>query len=128
MPGSGEIAQLLRLAERDRRAFQALKTAEGVDSASACFHAQQSVEKFMKVVLVSRGIVFRRTHDLLELAELLQKSGIALPVAVEQLSRLNPYAVMLRYEDVDVDTLAPNDAQAILDSVSRWAVHLLGAQ
>ena len=35
-----------------------------VNRDSACFHAQQSVEKYLKAVLVDLGIAFAKTHDL----------------------------------------------------------------
>lgn len=31
---------------------------------SACFHAQQCAEKYLKAVLVARGATFSRVHDL----------------------------------------------------------------
>ncbi|MGW8256832.1 MAG: HEPN domain-containing protein [Thermoguttaceae bacterium] len=38
---------------------------------SACFHAQQCVEKYLKAVLQDREIPFRKTHDLNLLFDLL---------------------------------------------------------
>jgi HEPN domain-containing protein len=34
---------------------------------AACFHAQQCVEKYLKARLNEAGIVFRKTHDLVDL-------------------------------------------------------------
>ena len=37
---------------------------------TAMFHAQQAVEKMLKSVLVRMGVEFRKTHDLIELADI----------------------------------------------------------
>ena len=49
---------LLNLADRDFRAFLALKNDVhwNVDPLTVCFHAQQGVEKALKAVLVSRNL------------------------------------------------------------------------
>jgi len=128
MPISNEVRQLLRLAERDYRVFLVLKDAEGIDLASACFHAQQSVEKFLKAVLAWRGSVFRRTHDLLELAGLIEDAGLALPVENDELGALNPYGVMVRYDDTVPDTVTRERAALMLTAIADWANALLSEE
>jgi HEPN domain-containing protein len=53
---------LLNLADRDMRAFLALKNDAhwNVDPHTICFHAQQGVEKALKAVLVSRNLALLR--------------------------------------------------------------------
>ena len=87
---------------------------------SICFYAQQIVEKTMKAVLVSNSAVFRRTHDLLELARLVQLLNLPLPVMEDDLSRLNPCAVTLRYADaVVVLTIDRDSVRPIVDRVQH---------
>ena len=43
---------------------------------SACFHAQQCAEKYLKAMLVAGEHGFPKTHDLLLLNELCSKAGI----------------------------------------------------
>jgi HEPN domain-containing protein len=63
-----EARRFLELAAHDLAAFRALADLPHIRQAVAFFHAQQSVEKSLKAVYFVRGMEFRRTHDLLELA------------------------------------------------------------
>lgn len=72
-PQRDEALHSLRLADHDIAAFEALLQHPEVHPAMACFHAQQAIEKSRKAVLFSRSVEFRRTHDLLELANLLKR-------------------------------------------------------
>ena len=38
-----------------------------------CYHCQQAIEKFLKGVLISKGVTIKKTHDLGLLAEMLQE-------------------------------------------------------
>jgi HEPN domain-containing protein len=62
------------------------------------FHCQQAAEKLLKALLSFQGIRFRRTHDLLELIDLLIDNGYTLPGHLGDLDYLTPYAVEFRYE------------------------------
>lgn len=55
----------------DAKAFRALCGLPDISDAIVGFHAQQSVEKALKAVLSSSGVVFRRTHDIAELLDLI---------------------------------------------------------
>ena len=69
-----------------------------------------------------QGLAFRRTHDLFELAHRLQAAGVALPCPVETLGKLNPYAVLFRYDSSqDIDLMPLSQAEAIAADVLRWA-------
>lgn len=63
------------------------------------FHAQQAVEKSIKSVLTRHEIEFPRTHNLSMLIELLRLHAIALPPDADDLARLIPFGVALRYDD-----------------------------
>jgi HEPN domain-containing protein len=61
------------------------------------FHCQQAVEKYIKAILVFKGIEFDRSHDLIYLLELL--SGVS-AVTKEQYQKavsLNGFSVQIRY-------------------------------
>lgn len=62
-----------------------------------CFHCQQSVEKLLKGVLLSRGVTIKKTHDLGLLAEMLQEYMIVDEKYIEICDNLTPYGVKIRY-------------------------------
>ena len=66
-------------------------------TASACFHAQQCAEKYMKALLISKGADFPKTHDLLMLSNLCSNAGIFLEINPKYLNTLTDYAVRTRY-------------------------------
>lgn len=63
------------------------------------FHAQQAVEKSLKAVLSHRKMEYPRTHNLSMLMELLRRAGVRSPPDGDELARLIPFGVALRYED-----------------------------
>ena len=93
------------------------------------FHAQQAVEKFMKAVLASRGTVYRPTHNLLELTELLERDGTALPADHPDFPSLGPYAAVLRYDELELEDRGSFNREWALTCIQRtreWAARLLG--
>jgi len=71
-PQHEEALRALRLADRDIAVFERIKDVPEIHLSMMCFHAQQAVEKSLKAVLYEKHVDFRRTHDLAELAALLQ--------------------------------------------------------
>jgi len=122
-----EAATLYRLASQDRLAFQTLNANCNIDLRIACFHGQQAVEKAIKAVLVSQCVTFPPTHDLIKLAGLLSAESAALPVPLDKLRKLNPYAVVFRYDDREIHTLTRTEASELVDRVLAWAEMLLRA-
>jgi HEPN domain-containing protein len=116
-----EAAMLYRIASQDRRAFQNLNADAEMDLRIVCFHAQQAVEKLLKAALVNRGVVFSRTHDLGHLAAMLSEAKVSLPLPPDTLSRLNPYAVIFRYDDLDIPLIGRNEIRQMVDTVFAWA-------
>src|SRR3972149_3396429 len=94
-----QAARLLALAKRDTTSFKALASHPEVDISATGFFAQQAVEKCLKAVAEYHGIVFRRTHDVDELVDLLLQHKVVMPFPSDQFSILNPFAVILRYEE-----------------------------
>jgi HEPN domain-containing protein len=64
---------------------------------SACFHAQQCAEKYLKARLQEDGIVFKKTHDLANLLNLLITVEPAWTVLRPDLIILTDFAVDYRY-------------------------------
>ncbi|MBF0603915.1 MAG: HEPN domain-containing protein [Nitrospirae bacterium] len=95
-PHIEEALRTLRLVDRDVIAFETLRDSPRASLASACFHAQQAVEKYIKAVLFQNQIEFRRTHDLTVLTRLLEANRITSPVPDGRLKTLNPCAVDFR--------------------------------
>lgn len=85
------------------------------------FHAQQSVEKALKAVCTLRGIEVRRTHDLAALGQAILDAGDALPLSLDELRVLNPFAVEFRYDDEIISTMTRNELDARLAVILTWA-------
>lgn len=98
-PQREESLRLLDLAWRDLRAMKVLAEAQGIEMSLVGFHGQQAVEKAFKAVLTDRGQIFRRTHDLVELAALLTDVGVRFRMAPDVLQALGRFAVEYRYDD-----------------------------
>lgn len=66
---------------------------------TACFHAQQAAERFIKSYLIAYGIDFPFIHNLEKLIELGAKHDPDF-ISIKSLGQnLTPYAVELRYDD-----------------------------
>jgi HEPN domain-containing protein len=120
-PRLDEAAQLLAAGDRDRLAFRILNRDPNAPEEILLFHAQQAAEKFIKAVLAVHGIVYRRTHDLLELAALAERAGLIVPADQDLLIRLGPYAVEFRYFSATAPTVEIADAEHLMTLLRRWA-------
>jgi HEPN domain-containing protein len=115
---------LLRKAKQDEFALQKLVPDPASPDEVIGFHAQQAVEKMLKAALAGAGVSYRRTHDLVELFDLLRKNSISYPADFEEARRLTPFASTLRYEDLPLQLARPYDRSWALDIVRRvsaWA-------
>jgi HEPN domain-containing protein len=120
-PQLEEARRLLRLARRDRETFALLLPLPKASVASLGFLVQQSAEKAPKAVAAARGIEVRRTHDLAALGQAILADGEALPVTVDELRSLNPFAVEFRYDDEILPTLTREALDVLLLAVLGWA-------
>jgi hypothetical protein len=73
------------------------------------------------VFLALHSIKFRKKHDLGELLDLYEQHKLPLPPMMDVLDELNPYAVTLRYDLIDMDALERERAKAIVNAVRKWA-------
>ncbi|MGO9464874.1 MAG: HEPN domain-containing protein [Isosphaeraceae bacterium] len=65
---------------------------------TACFHAQQAAEKYLRAVLALAGSPIPRTHDPEDIYDGCLAVAPALVLDRMELSTLTPYAVQLRYD------------------------------
>ncbi|MDP4030476.1 MAG: HEPN domain-containing protein [Gallionella sp.] len=119
--------RLLVLAERDITSFRALTCHPEVDISATGFFAQQVVEKCLKAVAEYHDIVFRRTHDVDELVDLLLQHRIAMPFPSDQFSVLNPFAVILRYEETPYVSMSLAQMGQLVDLAYQWARNVIAA-
>jgi HEPN domain-containing protein len=112
---------LLQAARQDAHALAVLISADTVHDSALGFHAQQAVEKSLKAVLSHANVVFRRTHDIAELLDLLHDHQLSPPPFAEQLDELNPYAVDARYGGILPSGLERNGLCSRVNAVIGWA-------
>ncbi len=93
---------------------------------TACFHAQQAVEKYLKAILALAGSPIPRTHDLEDIYRYCLAIAPALLLDPMELSLLTPYAVQLRY-DVGFwpDRTTAEEALATVDGVRAAVLSIL---
>ncbi len=112
------VAMWIEHAMFDLRTIDVLLDAEPVLWATACFHAQQAAEKFLKALLVARSIRPPRTHELSGLYDAVCAAGYNLPAVRADCALLEPYVVSSRYPGV---TPIPDEAagRRAVDAVRR---------
>ena len=78
-------------------ALRELRARKNPDYDSACFHAQQCAEKYLKAVLVRHQVEFPKTHDLKDILKLIAGVTPSLAEAHEEAKNLTRYGVTTRY-------------------------------
>jgi len=113
------VMQWIDKAEHDyHAALYLLESAEHeVPYDVVCFHSQQCVEKYMKAAGVNEGMVIPRTHDLLELLDLLPPS-VRQSILANECAELNPYGIDIRYPGF-MEGPAREDAARALSIANR---------
>jgi HEPN domain-containing protein len=91
---------LLRRAGSDLADVRRTLASEGPYD-TALFHCQQAVEKYLKALLAARNAIYPKIHDVVELADLCTGFCPALRQLPFDLAEFNPFAVTIRYDDVD---------------------------
>ena len=118
----GSPADWLRHARSDLALAKSPPVGEEVLLETLCFHAQQSVEKAIKAVLVLHNVPFPKTHNIGVLLELLPPE-IRQDAVIDEAASLTEYAVSSRYpgeaEDVTVEELSA--AVGVAGRVLAWA-------
>ena len=125
-PEQIEVAgSLTRLAAIDLATAEKLAPDPEMDDRPVGFHAQQAVEKAMKVALMLEGIDFPKTHDLEYLIVLAEKHSIAMEPELESASWLTPWAAEFRYDDAPIETLDRKRAIAVANAAVTWCQELI---
>jgi HEPN domain-containing protein len=79
-----------------------------------CNQCQQCAEKYLKALLVRRGLGFPKTHDLIQLKNLLVPIDADVQLLTPVLTVLNPYGVDVRYPGIQA---TPQDAREAVQSM-----------
>jgi HEPN domain-containing protein/predicted nucleotidyltransferase len=101
------VRDWLARAEQDLLIIDAALAANTIPWGAVAFHAQQAAEKYLKLLLISRGIRPPHTHDLTRLVLAANAAGAALPTLTDACATLNQYAVDVRYPE---NIAIPNEA------------------
>ena len=127
MPDSTDAREWVRYATSDLLIAET-PPPSGVLLEHLCFHAQQATEKALKAVLVARGVVPPKTHDIAALVEQVAQNGTVLPGELMPITELTAFAVLSRYSadfgELDDDEWARNVALA--RAAVEWAAGVVG--
>lgn len=121
MPEASVARLMLAAARRDEQAYRALVAVPDMNDAVIGFHAHQCVEKALKGVLAHKAVIFRRTHDIAELLDLLTDAGVDSPPHEDKLDELNPFAVEARYGLADPGRVDRDATTLMVGALLVWA-------
>jgi HEPN domain-containing protein len=94
-----DFKNLLLLARRDQKAMLVLAKSDDPELVfNIGFLAQQAIEKALKAAVNLNKLEYPHTHKLNVLHGLLIEKYPAIPVTLDELNRLTPYAVESRYD------------------------------
>lgn len=79
----------------------------------------------MKAIAEYHGVVFRRTHDVDELVDLLLQHRVVMSFPPEQFSYLNPFAVILRYEETPYIKMTLAEMEQLVKLAHQWALSVV---
>ena len=100
---------------------------EGVLFEHRLFHAQQAVEKALKGVLVARGLLYPRTHNIRELIDNLRAGGVEVPEEADDAKSFTDFESLTRYPidfaavKVQISEELCEVAAETADAVLEWA-------
>lgn len=127
MATSSDLARrLLGAAENDELMAKSVLLVPGVTDAGVGMLCQQAVEKAIKAVLAAKGTEFPFTHDLKQLRDFAEKSGIELPSALDGVEDLTPFAAAERYGSAAPIGLDRNQALRWVAEAIAWAWGIVG--
>lgn len=110
-------------AREDFKASQVLFDAGLTDP--ACFHAQQSAEKWLKALLEERDQPIPKTLDLDALIDRLPNDVISTAAVLTAASVLTSFAVDTRYPGTETDTEDAREALMHAQVIMDWAMSML---
>ena len=115
---------LLKKAEEDATAVREFAANREIADSIIGFHAQQAVEKWLKGGHCGeRCVRHSAIHDIDRLIEIVEASGVAVPLDRDRLAVLTQYAVPLRYDELlDSESLDREVLVGLVDEVAEWVV------
>ena len=93
---------------------------------SACFHAQQMAEKYLKAFLQEQGSPFPKTHHLVSLLELCAEIDVLFNLHEGSLIALDGYAIRFRYPGDSADKSDAKNAVANAKIIREFVRARLG--
>ena len=123
---NGTVREWMDKAEGDfrtaRREFQA---PDEPNYDAVCFHAQQSIEKLIKAVLIHNDVVPPRIHNLEHLHELLLKVCPTVTLDIEELRLLTNVGMATRYPGEEADRDDAAQAVVICERLRKALLKLI---
>ena len=107
-------------AGRERRA----RNAPNYDA--ACFHAQQTAEKYLKAVLQEHGMAVPHTHNLIVLLELVRTIDATFLTQRPNLILLDRFAVQYRYPGAAANRSEARQAHQAIEAFRTFVRPTLG--
>ena len=100
---------------------------KGILFEDLCFNAQQAAEKALKAVCLAQGLDFPKTHSLVHLMDILEKSGVDIPRNVRDADILSQYAVQSRYPSIveEITRSEYREALKLAAQVVFWAEKII---
>ena len=131
MKGNSDVARgwILKAESDLKNLMIVMESGEALDT--ACFHAQQSAEKYLKAFLSFHDIIFPRIHVIEELLGLCAKLNERFADLIEETAFLTNYAVELRYdaefwpekEEAEAAFVAANKIKQVILSILPEDMH-----
>ena len=90
--------------------------ADEIPADTLCFHAQQAAEKYLKAYLVSKNIVFPKTHDLELLVRTAEKSNPVFKAILKTAIGLIDYGITPRYPDLIYEPTVDDAEKTLADA------------
>ncbi len=91
-----------------------------------CNQCQQCIEKYQKAFLVRHRVSFMKTHDLIQLEDLIATVDTDIRLVHAHLLRLNPYGIDIRYPGVDATITDARETVAAMKVVRKFLRAKLG--
>ena len=111
------VAEWVEKAEHDLQAAEYLcRLGEAAPPDVVCFHAQQSVEKYLKSLLVLAQVPVPKTHDIEKVRALIPDS-VRISLMPAEMRELTGYAAQMRYPGYA--SVSFEEAQAAVELARR---------
>lgn len=120
------VGEWVKKAENDlKNAAYTLEMDDECPTDTVCFHAQQVVEKYLKALLVFKGIPFPKSHNIEDIIALLPPSNRP-RLAEKDQDKLTEYATVTRYPG-DYEPISLDEAKKAVRIARhvRWQIRKL---